>query len=178
MKFDYDTYVVLDIPMPMAKKVMSIRERYRDWFVKSLPVEITVAGSSGIGVFDSTQDPEEAFVVLDTIAAETSPIEASFGEVLRFPGTDIFVFTLQNEEPFRALHERIVKSGLQFTKSPFPYKPHCTIRQRSPVSEEMAAELLSLRVAGSFVLDTISVYMLDRLPMTLLHRVKLTGNAI
>ena len=68
MEFDYDTYVVLDLPASMAEKVISIRDNYRDWFVKSLPVEITVAGSSGVGVFDSRQDPEEALAVLDTIS--------------------------------------------------------------------------------------------------------------
>jgi 2'-5' RNA ligase len=175
MKFDYDTFTVLDIPSPIAKQIMAIRERHHDWFLKSFPIEITLIGSSGVGVFDLSQDPEEAFATLDAIAVETVPIQASFGEVLRFPNTDIFVHTLQDEEPFRALHERIAKSGLRFKPSPFPYKPHCTIRRRSPISKDEVAELLSLRISESFVLDTMSVYMLDKLPMSLLHRVKLAG---
>jgi 2'-5' RNA ligase len=178
MKFDYDTFTVLDIPNPIAGRIMAIRERHHDWFLKSLPVEITLIGSSGVGVFDPTQEPEEAFAILDAIAVETPPIQASFGEVLRFPETDIFVHTLQDEEPFRSLHERIVKSGLLFTPSPFPYKPHCTIRRRSPISEDEATELLSLKISECFVLDTMSVYMLDRLPMSLLHRVKLAGKLV
>jgi len=178
MRFDYDTYVVLDMSMPVAQQIMSIRERYRDWFLKSLPVEITLTGSSGAGVFDPQQDPEEAFSVLDAIAAETAPIQASFGKVLRFSNTDIFVFTLEDERPFRALHERIAKSSLRFKPSPFPYKPHCTLRRLAPVSEEEATELLSLRIPGRFMLDTMSIYMLDKLPMTLLHQVKLTGSTV
>jgi 2'-5' RNA ligase len=175
--FDFDTYVVLDVPAPIGDQVMAIRKRHRDEFRASLPVEISVSGAGGVGVFDPTQDPKEAFGVLETIASETAPIEASFGEVLRFPNTDIFVLTLEDERPFHALHERISRSGLRFKPGVFPYKPHCTLGSRSPISEKEAAELLSLRIIGSFVLDTMSVYMIDELPMTLLHRVKLTGDA-
>jgi len=35
--------------------------------------------------------------------------------------------------------------------------------------------MLSLRISQSFLLDTLSGYMLDTLPMALLHRVKLTA---
>jgi 2'-5' RNA ligase len=175
MRFDADTYVVLDVPEPAASQVMAIRKRHRDEFRASLPVEITLIGSSGVGVFDAAQDPKAAFAALDAIAAETAPIQACFGSVLRFPNTDIFVFTLQDESPLRALHERIAKSGLSFTSSPFPFTPHCTLRSRSPVSDEDVAELLSLQVPESFVLDTMSVYMLRMPPAVLLYRVELTG---
>ncbi|HZY44484.1 MAG TPA: 2'-5' RNA ligase family protein, partial [Anaerolineae bacterium] len=124
MGFDFDTYVVLDVPMPVAAQVMAVRERHRDEFRASLPVEITVVGSSGIGVFDPTQDSAVAFATLDYMAAEIVPIHASFGKVIRFPDTDIFVLTLNDERPFRALHERIAKSGLRFLPNSFPYKPH------------------------------------------------------
>jgi len=38
-------------------------------------------------------------------------------------------------------------------------------------------DLLSLHVADGFLLDTLSVYMLDHLPCTLLHRTPLTGRS-
>lgn len=59
--------------------------------------------------------------------------------------------------------------------SPFPYTPHFTLRSLTPVPEEEATALLSLCIPEPFVLDTLSVYMLDTLPMTLLHRTLLTG---
>ncbi|HVB74814.1 MAG TPA: 2'-5' RNA ligase family protein [Ktedonobacteraceae bacterium] len=175
MAFASDTYICLDVPAPFAQRVMDMRIRHCDEFRATLPAEITVAGSSGVGVFTATQDSAMAFATLDTIAAKTSPIEASFGAVRRFPGTDIFVLLLRDAAPFHALHQRIAISGLRFERNPFPFQPHCTLRSRSPVSEEVAAELLAFRIPGSFVMDTLSVYMLDRLPMTLLHRVRLTG---
>lgn len=173
MGFIVDTYICLDIPSPIAEQVMHIRVQQRDTFRAALPVEITVIGSSGVGVFDVTQDEQEAFAILDAIAAETPPIVASFGKVIRFPNTDIFVLTLTDEQPFRDLQQRIAVSSLRFKPSPFPYTPHCTLRSRSPVSEQEADELLSLNVPGKFVIDTMSVYMMDTLPMTCLHRVKL-----
>jgi 2'-5' RNA ligase superfamily len=175
MTFEFDTYVVLDLPSPFAEQVLAIREKYLDWFRASLPAEITVAGSSGVGVIDPVQGWREAFVKLNAVAAETPPIQASFGEVLRFPNTDIFVLTLRDEGPFHALHERIAASGLRFKPSPFPYKPHCTLHSRSPVSHETANELFSLQLPGTFTLEMMSVYMVNKLPCTLLHRVQLTA---
>jgi 2'-5' RNA ligase len=177
MGFTADTYICLDVPMPVAQQIMDIRLRSHDTFRAALPVEITLTGSSGIGVFDARQDEKMAFALLDAIAAETEPLPVTFGKVLRFPSTDIFVLTLTDERPFRMLHERIVSSGIRFQPSPFPYTPHCTLRSRSPVSEEETADLLSLCISQSFLLDTLSVYMLETLPMTLLHEVKLTGEA-
>lgn len=175
MAFTADTYICLDIPSPFAEQVMNIRVQQQDTFRASLPVEITIVGSSGVGVFDETQNEHEAFAMLDAIASETSPIVASFGKVIRFPNSDIFVLTLADELPFRTLHQRIANSSIRFKPSPFPYTPHCTLRSRSPISKQEANELLSLQVQGTFTLDTMSVYMLDKLPMTCLHRVKLVG---
>jgi 2'-5' RNA ligase len=159
---------------------MSIRKHYKDEFRASLPIEITIAGSSGNGVIESGQDSSEVFSILDSIAKSTKDIKATFGKVLRFPNTNIFVFTLADEEPFRALHKQIAESGIRFKQSLFPYTPHCTLRSLSPVSEQEANELLGLRITDTFTLDTMSVLSLFRdseknLHVPLLHKNKLTG---
>ena len=174
--FAANTYAVLDVPTPVADLIMAIRRKHDDYGAK-LPVEITVAGSTGVGEFEPGQDPAHVFALLDAIAAATAPIRAHFGAVVRVPNTDIFVLTLADERPFRALHERIAASGIRFQLSPFPSAPPCTLRGSSPVSTEEADELFVLRIADGFILDTLSVYMLDRLPCTRLHRVLLTGNS-
>ena len=173
--FSANTYAVLDVPVPVADQVMAIRTRHRDELRAALPVEITVIGSSGVGEFEAGQDPARVYSTLDALAAGTTPIRARFGPVRRFPGTDIFVLRLVDEQPFRALQERIAASGILFRSSPFPFTPHCTLRSRSPVSEWDVADLLSIRITDEFLLDVLSVYMLDQLPCTLLHRVSLTG---
>lgn len=178
MPFAANTYAVLDVPSPVAERVMAIRQKHRDELRMALPVEITVAGSTGVGEFEAGQDPAHVFAVLDAIAADTAPIYASFASVIRVPNTDIFVLTLADEHPFRALHERIALSGIRFQPSPFPFAPHCTLRSRSPVSDQEAGDLLAERILDGFVLDTLSIYMLDQLPCTLLHRVPLAGRVL
>lgn len=173
--FEHDTFVCLDLPEPKASEVLAIRRRHRDEFRSALPAEITVAGSSGNGPFEPGQDPARVFAVLEEIARTTAPIAVEFGPVLRFPGTDIFVLTLRDEAPLRALHERIATSGLRFHPTPFPFNAHCTLRSRSPVSEQAADELLRLHLPGEFVLDSLAVYTLAGLPLTTLYRVHLTG---
>jgi 2'-5' RNA ligase len=176
MTFAHATYICLDLPDPQAQFILNIRKHQHDKFRAALPAEITIAGSSGVGVIKAGQEPAFVFSTLQNIATHTKPITASFGRVLRFPRTDIFVLTLQDETPFRELHQRIAVSGISFEPNPFPFQPHCTLRSRSPVSPEEEAELLSLHVPGIFTLDTLSVYMLENLPMTLLYQVKLKGS--
>ncbi|MBI4673690.1 MAG: 2'-5' RNA ligase family protein [Chloroflexi bacterium] len=173
--FQFETYIVLDVPSPVAEAVMAVREKHRDVFRASLPTEITIAGSSGVGVLSRGQSPKEVYRLLDQIAAKTAPIEAAFGTVLRFPGTDIFVLTLANETPFQRLHNQVAASGILFKESPFPYKPHCTLRSRSPVSDHEVTQLLEFTLPGTFLLQTMSVYRMRRLPMDLLHRTTLSG---
>src|SRR5688572_13381793 len=90
-KFDYNTYVVLDMPESIATHVKSIRKYYKS-NLYDLPVEITVIGSSGIGVFHKDQNPKAAFEKLDQIAANTAPINTAFNAVTRFPSTGVFYY--------------------------------------------------------------------------------------
>ena len=170
-----ETYICVDLPQSISDRVLALRRHHGDAFRAALPAEITVAGSSGVGPIHPAQDPRQVFARLDQIAAVTPPIEAVFGPVMRFPQTDIFVLTLRDRRPFDALHGRIVASDIQFRPIPYPFLPHCTLRSRSPVSEAEAAELLDTRISEPFVIDTMSVYALDRLPMTCLHRSLLRG---
>jgi 2'-5' RNA ligase len=159
--FDSDTYAVLDLPEPVAGKVMAIRRKHRDAFLGALPGEITVAGSGGVGCFMPDQDPESVWAELGEIAASTAPIETAFGEVIRFPGTDIFVIRPDPDDALRALHARIAASPIRFKPNPFPYTPHCTLRRRSPVTETEAASVLAERMPDRFTLRQLSVYRLD-----------------
>jgi len=170
-------YFVLNIPTPICDRVMELRRAQKDNFFASLPVEITIAGSNGVGVLDPAQDLAEAYRVIDRIAADTAPIENSFGPVIRFPGTDIFVLTFENEAPLRQLHQRVAKSGIKFLQSPHLFQPHCTICSRLPANQAQERELLARRVPGRFTLEAISVCRLDRPPVTLLHTAPLARKA-
>jgi 2'-5' RNA ligase len=179
-----DTYAVLDIPEPVGGKIMDIRRRYQDAFRAALPAEVTLVGSSGVGCFDTNQEAADVFAVLDTIATSSTPIATSLSRVIRFPNTDIFVFQFSDESGLRQLHQRIVDSGLHFQDNPWPFAPHCTLRSRSPVTDEEAADLAAERIDEPFVLDQLSVYHLEddpsgSLPVLchLLHRTHLIAGA-
>ncbi|MEX2555816.1 MAG: 2'-5' RNA ligase family protein [Actinomycetota bacterium] len=175
MAFEAGTYVCLDVPEPVASRIMEIRRRHRDGFRAALPVEITVAGSGGVDVIEPGQDPATVLRLLDEIAARTPPIVARFGDSLRFPGTDVFVFALEDPAPFEALHGRIISSGIRFKPSPHGFFPHCTLRSRSPVTEAEAEDLMQARIERDFVLRGMALYVLDGLPMSVMHTGELTG---
>ncbi|HYH12427.1 MAG TPA: 2'-5' RNA ligase family protein [Thermomicrobiales bacterium] len=169
-------FIVLDLPERVGVQILRIRHLFRDPYRTELPVEITVAGSSGVGVMVPGQSRASVFATLDAIAMETAPFAASFGPVKRFPNTDIFVLSLRDRAPFDALHHRIVESGIRFQESPHDFTPHCTLCRRSPLGGEDVAALMATEVPGEFTIDTLAVYRADPLPATLLYRVKLTGN--
>ena len=147
--FDAKTYIVLPVPSPIAEHVMAIRTESQDTFRMALPVEVTVAGSSGMGIIQENQDPEEVFRLVDKVCATTPPIRVRFGPVRRFPGSDIFVVQPINSQPFYQLHQRIATSGIKFGVSPFAYTPHCTLRSRSPVTQIEARRLLKSKITGT-----------------------------
>lgn len=170
-------YFVLNIPSPFAEKVMAIRRSQKGNFFAQLPVEITIAGSNGVGLLDQSQNLPDAYKKLDEIAADTAPIRTAFGPVVRYPGTEIFALTFEDEEPFRALHQRVATSGLKFHDSPHVFQPHCTLSNRVPLTGAGERALLDVRVPGRFTLEEISVCRLDRPPVTLLHTAPLARKA-
>jgi len=157
-------------------RVLDIRRGQHDDFWSALPAEITVAGSGGVGEFESVDDPRQAFATLDEIGRSTPPIEAEFDQVRRFPGTDIFYFSVRDEAPICALDVRIVASGIRFKPPLHSFTPHCTLRSRSPVTETEADYLLNLQLPGTFTLDVMVVYSMPP-PMPILHRSSLSGRA-
>jgi len=151
------TYLVLDVPEPQASAVMSIRRAHRDLFRAALPVEITLTDS-----IDPSQDPDDAFEALEKVAAESHPIQTSFLKAHRFPDSDTFVMRLADEMPFRDLRNRIILTGIAFQPSEYAFVPHCTLRTRSPVSDEDARLLLDTEISGPMMLNSLTIYTLTR----------------
>ena len=125
-----ETYIVLDLAGPAAAEVRRARRARGYDFYGALPVEVTVAGSSGLGTPAPDQDVRQVFSTLDRIAADTPIITGRFGPMLRFPDTNIFVLTMEDPQPFIDLHQRIGESEIEFLPSPFPFIPiaQCEVR--------------------------------------------------
>jgi hypothetical protein len=163
----YPTYICMDVPEPLASQVMAVRRRYCER-LPSIAVELTVAGSSGLGAIRAQLDPADVVARLARFCAQTPPIEAELGAVVRFPGTDIFVCSMADPIPFEAIHDGLKQTGIRFEPSRFPFFPHCTLRMAGPLSESAVSELFALRMPGRFTLATLSLY--QRMPDDTIHK--------
>lgn len=175
MRFEHDTYIVLDMPRPIREHVQSIRERFSSPLT-ILPVEITVIGSSGVGTFHKEQELVATFELIDSVAADFAPFTTTFRRVTSFPNTGVFYYEPNDPQPFVELQSKIVSTGVKFNQSPFPFTPHCTIVKFDNPSQDLVDEILSLPVPGEpFAMDTLSIYSLDGYDCRLLHKVRLRG---
>lgn len=155
------TYICLEVPEPQASQVGEIRER-RCERLRGFPVEVTIAGSSGIGAIRRQLDWADVEARLADFCARTPPITAEFGGVVRFPGTDIFCLSLADPMPFEAIHDGLKHTGIRFEDSRFPFFPHCTLRMQGPLSASDISELFALKIPGRFSLAWLALY--QRLP--------------
>jgi 2'-5' RNA ligase len=187
MAFPNDTFVTLDLPKPFSSVVAEVRLRHRDVIRVTMPAHVTLTGSGGVGVFEAEQDRDEVFARIDEIAAATAPIDARFGPVLSWP--PFFVLSYEDEDPLRALHQRLAHCGIRFGPAKFPFVPHTTVCSRPGATDGERDELMDLWVPGEFRLDTMSVYEAGPADgaadessvwagpawVRLLHRTRLTG---
>jgi 2'-5' RNA ligase len=159
-------YVVLEIPPPIRDAIQSIRESLRTVAAR-LPVEITVAGSSGIGPIPAGTNRSETEIRLQGAVAGLAQFRARFEEVRCFPNTNIFYLAPQDRRPFDRLHEALKASEIAFDPSPWPYNPHCTLRGGPMVEGISAEDIFGLSFPKEeFAIDSISIYELEPLSLT------------
>jgi hypothetical protein len=82
--FTAPTYIVLDLPPAVGAEVIALRSRY-DAFEAQLPPEITVAGSSGVGVLAEQQDAEHVFQAIQHVGQQHLPFVSAFVSMERIP---------------------------------------------------------------------------------------------
>ena len=158
--FSAPTYIVLDLPPTVGTEILALRSRY-DAFEARLPPEITIAGSSGIGVLNNNQDPEHVFQAIQRVGREHLPFVSVFVSMERFAGVQIFWLKPRDREPFDALQSALVAAGVKFASNPFPFNPHCTISATTELTESQENELLSTAIPRQeFVLAKMCVYRL------------------
>ena len=170
--------VYIDLPLPprIAGFIRRIREKF-DPPRAFLPAEITLTGSSGLGHVAPGQTLDSVAAEMDRIAASFAPFSASFDNVERFPGTDIYFLNVKDPAPFEELHRAFAASSIVFLPSPYPYRPHCTLKLRSVPSDVELLELLFLDAPKeSFLLSELAAYELPTAESCeLLHRSPMKG---
>lgn len=163
------TFIVLEIPAPVRDAIQSLRDSLFT-LTSRLPVEISVAGSSGVGPIPVGTDKHEAETTVKHVLSRFEPFTVRFQEVRCFPNTSTYYLAPQDRQPFDRLHEALKQSGIAFGPSPWPYNPHCTLRSGPMTDRISATDILNLSFPKQdFMIDTLSIYELDAQCLTL-HR--------
>jgi hypothetical protein len=165
------TFIVAELPDDVAAWVRSVRAAFEP-AIAHLPAEITLAGSSGVRPISAGQDVASIRSKLEAALAGRLPFWARFEGIGSFPGTEIF-FASPEPEPFVALHQAIVNSGIAFAPSAFPYRPHCSLKGFTPLGPGERGALDGLSVPDTlFVIRKVSVYEMERRKPTLLFSIE------
>ena len=138
--------LVFDLPEePWATEIRRLRAAH-DQARSSFPVEITVAGSSGLGWFSPGQPHDLIAERVRSIARDVAPFTSFFSGVETFPDSDVYYLAVKDETPFHAFQRALAASPLRFEPTQFRYKPHCTIAALSNGAPALArAELAAFR---------------------------------
>src|SRR5258708_32489125 len=142
LMIEHSSYIVAEIPEPVDSQVQALRDSLNTPTAK-LPVEITLAGSSGVGPIPAGADLSLIKRHLERILSVISPFRARFSAIRTFPNTSIFFLEPYDRSPFDRLHQKLRASGIPFSEIPWPYNPHCTLRGGEPLSADAASELAS-----------------------------------
>lgn len=151
-------FILAELRGEAAKQIAEINARYDRKLAGAKPPHVTIAGSSGVGPIPPSITAEELERRLRPVAEATEPLELAFGHPVRFMQSDIVVVPLNPHGKLRELHDRIATCGLPFARARFSFTPHVTLSLYPQLADEAARELLSVRIDGSCVIDTLQCY--------------------
>lgn len=151
-------FILAELPGEIAERVRAINERYDPKLARYKPPHLTLTGSSGAGPIPPSTSVEEMREKLEPITATTAPISLSFQLPRRFMQTDIVVLPIDAHGPLRVLHDKLVASGLPFTRARYTFSPHCTLSLYQSLDPKSIRELLKTRIPEPFVINAIQLY--------------------
>jgi len=171
-------FILAELPVVVAEQIRAINERYDPKLARSKPPHITLTGSSGAGPLSPSISVEEMQEKLEPITRETAPITLVFQKPQRFMQSDIVVLPIEPHGPLRVLHDKIITSGLPFTRARYTFSPHSTLNLYQSLDAKSTRELLETRVPDPFVIGAIQLYHTrDPQPSRKLLELPLTGGS-
>jgi 2'-5' RNA ligase len=171
-------FILAELPPEVADRVRAINERYDPKLSRYKPPHLTLTGSSGAGPMPPSVSIEEMREKLEPITADTAPITLSFQPAQRFMQTAIIVLPIDPHGPLRILHDRIITSGLPFTRARYTFSPHSTLSLYQSLDRKSIRELLKIRMPEPFVISAIQLYHTrDPQPSRKLLELPLTGGS-
>jgi len=151
-------FILAELPPEIADQIRAINERYDPKLSRYKPPHLTLAGSSGAGPIPPSTTVDEMREKLEPITRDTAPITLSFQAAQRFMQTNILVLPVDSHGPLRILHDRIVASGLPFTRARYTFSPHATLSLYQSLDAKSIRELLKIRIPEPFVINAIQLY--------------------
>jgi 2'-5' RNA ligase len=151
-------FILAELPSDVAERIRAINERYDPKLSRYKPPHLTITGSSGAGPIPASVTVEEIREKLEPIARDTAPITLSFQPAQRFMQTNIIVLPIDPHGPLRILHDRIISSGLPFTRARYTFSPHSTLSLYQSLDAKPIRELLKTRIPDPFVISAIQIY--------------------
>lgn len=171
-------FILAELPAQIADRVRALNELYDLKLSRYKPPHLTITGSSGAGPIPPSVSVEEMRDKLEPITRDTAPITLSFLPPQRFMQTNIIVLPLDPHGPLRMLHDRIVTSGLPFTRARYTFSPHSTLSLYQSLDAKAIRELLKTRIPEPFVISAIQLYHTrDPQPSRKLLELPLTGGS-
>lgn len=171
-------FILAELPGPISDQIRAINERYDPKLARYKPPHITLAGSSGVGPIPPSVPMDELSAALEPIASTTAPLVLAFLPPQRFMQTDIIILPIDPHGPIRVLHDRVLTSGLPFTRSRYTFSPHATLSLYPSRDKKSRRELLDVRISEPFVIDAIQLYHTrDPQPSRKLLELRLTGGS-
>lgn len=151
-------FILTELPAEIGDRIRAINERYDPKLARYKPPHITLTGSSGVGPIPASVPVSELEAKLEPVTATTAPLTLAFGAPQRFMQTDILVLPIAPHGAIRVLHDRLVTSGLPFTRARYTFSPHCTLSLYQSLDRNSVRELLKTRISEPFVVSAIQVY--------------------
>ena len=155
--FEHPAYLVLELPKFIGARVLDIRRRY-DPLLAALPAEITVAGSSGIGTIAPDQDARAVCQALSQVASEHLPISSRFVGISRFTTGPVVWLQPADPDPFIAIQQALVATGIHFNTHKFSYTPHCSLSSCNLAPGVVEALLREDFPQEAFELSVLALY--------------------
>ncbi|MFN8579614.1 MAG: 2'-5' RNA ligase family protein [Gemmatimonadaceae bacterium] len=169
-------FVVVDVRGPAGERIRQLQQRYDPKLAGTNPPHLTLIGSSGVGPIVGDTSEDELRMRLEPIARSIAPFRLSFGRTTKFMQRDVVVLPLDPHGPLRALHDRIVRSGLVFNRARYMFTPHVTLNLFRSLPREELRALLSERVDEALVVDHLRFSLTDDpAPSRNLFELPLTG---
>jgi 2'-5' RNA ligase len=173
------TFVLAELGGVAGERIAEIQRRYDPKLAASSTPHVTLVGSSGAGPIAPSTTAEELAGHLEPIAATTAPMSLPLEPAMRFMQTEIVVLPLSPYGPLRALHERILTSGLRFARPRFAFSPHATLSFYPTLTAATRRELLAVRVREPALVDRLTCYFTnDPQPRVKLLELSLRGAAL